>query len=73
MEWFKKQSKLVKFLLLLIPIVNWVTEVIVRWGSFSKKGGIVRLIIALVVTFIGVGYAWIDAVWVLLFDKLLLE
>ena len=73
MEWFKKQSKLVKFLLLLIPVVNWITEIVVRWGSFSKKGGIIRLIIALVVTFIGVGYAWIDAVWVLLFDKLLLE
>ena len=74
MKWFNKQSRLVQFLLLIIPIVNWVTELVVRWSTWSKKGGLVRLIICLIVTFGGgliLGY--IDLIWVLLFKKLFLQ
>ena len=28
--WFNKQSRLVQIILLLIPIVNWVVEILVR-------------------------------------------
>ena len=38
-KWFHKQNKLVQVLLLLIPFVNWITEVLVRWSAFLKKGG----------------------------------
>ena len=74
MKWFKKQSRLVQFLLLIIPFVNWVTELVVRWDTWLKKGGLLRLIICLIVTFGGgliLGY--IDLIWVLLFKKLFLQ
>ena len=74
MKWFKKQSRLVQFLLLIIPLVNWVTELVVRWDTWLKKGGLLRLIICLIVTFGGgliLGY--IDLIWVLLFKKLFLQ
>ena len=74
MTWFNKQSRLVQLILLLIPVVNWVVELVVRWSTFLQKGGLIRLIVCLVVTFGGgliLGY--IDLVWVLLFKKLCLQ
>lgn len=74
MTWFNKQSRLVQLLLLLIPFVNWVTELVVRWSTFAKKGGLLRLIVCLIVTFGGgIILGYIDLVWVLLFGKLCLQ
>ena len=74
MTWFNKQSRLVQLLLLLIPGVNWITEIVVRWSTFLKKGGLLRLIICILVTIpAGIAYAWVDFVWVLLFKKLCLQ
>ena len=73
MTWFNQQSKVVQVILLLIPFVNWIVEVIVRWSTFSKKGGLVRLIVCLVVTIGGTIIGWLDAIWVLLFNRLVLQ
>ncbi|HIU60727.1 MAG TPA: hypothetical protein IAB05_04995 [Candidatus Stercoripulliclostridium merdigallinarum] len=73
MTWFNKQSRLVQIILLLIPGVNWITEILVRWSTYLKKGGTVRLIISIIVTIFGLVFGWIDLVWVLLFKKLLLQ
>ena len=73
MTWFNKQSRLVQIILLLIPFVNWITELVVRWSTWMKKGGLVRLIVCLLVTFVGVGFAYLDLIWVLLFKKLFLQ
>ena len=74
MTWFNKQSRLVQLLLLIIPFVNWVTEVVVRWTTWSKKGGLIRLVMCLIATFgFGIILGWIDFVWVLLFKKLFLQ
>ncbi len=73
MTWFNRQSRLVQILLLLIPVVNWIVEIIVRWSTFLKKGGVVRLIICLVVTIGGLFVGWLDCIWVLLFKKLFLQ
>ena len=73
MTWFNKQSRLVQILLLLIPGVNWITEILVRWSTYLKKGGTVRLIISIIVTIFGLVFGWIDLVWVLLIKKLLLQ
>ena len=73
MTWFNKQSRLVQLLLLIIPVINWITEVVVRWSTWSKKGGLLRLVICIVVTFGGVFIGWLDFVWVLLFKKLFLQ
>ncbi len=74
MTWFNKQSRLVQLLLLLIPGVNWITEVVVRWSTFLQKGGLLRLIVSLVVT-LGGGFilGYLDLIWVLLFKKLCLQ
>ena len=73
MTWFNKQSKVMQVILLLIPVVNWVVEVIVRWSTFSKKGGLLRLIVCLVVTIGGTIIGWLDAIWVLIFNRLILQ
>ena len=73
MTWFNKQSRLVQIILLLIPGVNWVTEVLVRWSTFLKKGGLIRLIVSIVVTFGGFFVGWIDLIWILLYKRLCLQ
>ncbi len=72
--WFHKQNKLVQVLLLLIPFVNYITEILVRWSAFLKKGGVLRLIVCIIVTIpTGIIIGWLDAIWTLLFNKLVLE
>ncbi len=73
MTWFNKQSRLVQILLLLIPGVNWITEIVVRWSTWLKQGGILRLIISILTIPCGMIFGWIDLVWVLLFKKLFLQ
>ncbi len=73
MTWFNRQSRIVQLLLLLIPVVNWFVEIIVRWSTFLKKGGLIRLIVCILVTIFGIIFGWIDLIWVLLFKKLLLQ
>lgn len=68
--WFNKQSRLVQILLLLIPFVNWVTEICVRWSSWLKSKSIISLLVAILVTFFGVFWGWVDIVWCLLFNHL---
>ena len=72
-SWFHKQNKLVQVLLLIIPVINWIMEILVRWSSFLKRGGALRLIISLVVTVFGVFFGWIDAICTLITNKLLGE
>jgi len=71
-KWFEKQSKLVQIILLLIPVVNWIVEVGVRWSHALKKGSLLKYIIAIVVTFGGLFIGWLDMVWCLLFGHLIL-
>lgn len=72
--WFHKQNKLIQVLLLLIPFVNYITEILVRWSAFLKKGGAIRLIVCIIVTIpTGIIIGWLDAIWTLLFNKLLAE
>lgn len=73
MTWFNKQSRLVQVLLLLIPVVNEFVEIFVRWSTFFKKGGLVRLVISILTIPFGMIFGWIDLVWVLLFKKLFLQ
>ena len=51
---FENLPRLVQILLLLIPIVNWITEIIVRWSHASRKDSLFKYFIAIVVTFFGV-------------------
>ena len=71
MKTFNSFPRLVQILLLLFPVVNWVTELIVRWSAFGHKKSILRLIIALVVTIGGVFVGWLDMIWCLIFKHMI--
>ena len=72
--WFHKQNKLIQVILLLVPVVNYIVEILVRWSAFLKKGGLIRLIVCIIVTIpSGIIIGWLDAIWTLLFNKLLFE
>lgn len=71
--WFHKQNKLIQVILLLIPFVNWIVEILVRWSAFLKKGGALRLVVSLIVTLLGVVIGWLDAIWTLITNKLICE
>ena len=74
MTWFNKQSRLVQILLLLIPFVNWITEMVVRWSTWLKKGGTLRLIVCVLVTIpSGIVFGWLDLIWILLFKEFFLQ
>lgn len=70
-KWFEKQSRLVQILLLLIPFVNWIVEVGVRWSHALRKGSLIKYLIAIVVTFGGLFIGWLDMLWCLLFKHLI--
>ncbi len=69
--WFNKQSRLVQIILLLIPVVNWVIEILVRWSAFLKTKSVLTLVVAILVTFLGLAFGWLDLVWCLLFKHLI--
>ena len=71
-KWFNQQSLLVKLLLLLIPGVNYVVEVLLRWGQWSKKQSVIRLVLAIIATVpTGIALGFIDLIVVLLTGKVL--
>ena len=74
MTWFNKQSRLIQIILLLIPGINWITEIVVRWSTWLKRKGLLRLIICILVTIpSGIIIGWLDLLWVILFKKLFLQ
>ncbi len=73
-KWFHSLNKLIQVILLLIPGVNWIVEIIVRWSAVLRKGGLISIIVAIIVTIpSGIIIGWLDAIWTLLFNKLLFE
>lgn len=69
--WFNKQSRLIQILLLLIPVVNWITEILVRWSAAIKTKSLLTIIVAILVTFLGLAFGWVDLIWCLLFKHLI--
>ena len=73
MKWFNSQPRLIQIILLLIPVVNWIVELIVRWSTFVavKKHKVLHLVVAILVTAFGLIFGWVDLIWCLLFKHLL--
>lgn len=72
-KWFEKQSRLIQILLLVIPFVNYVVELLVRWDHFLQKKNLVSLVMAIIATCGGgllLGY--LDLIWCLLYKRLFL-
>jgi hypothetical protein len=72
MKWFNKQSRLVQIILLLIPFVNWITEIIVRVTAVAEKPTGKNILGLIFGIFIPVLAGWIDLIWVILFNHLCL-
>ncbi len=70
--WFNSQSRLIQIILLLIPVVNWVTEILVRWSSAIQTKKTLNIVAAILVTFFGLIIGWLDIVWCLLFKHMIL-
>ncbi len=73
MKWFNKQSRLVQILLLLIPVVNWITEIVVRVTAVIEKPkgtNILGLILA-IIPVTGTILGWVDLVCCLVVNHLL--
>lgn len=70
---FNKQSRLVQIIFLLIPGLNWITELLVRWSVALRTKSVLHIVIAVLVTIpAGIAFGWLDLVWVLLFNHLIL-
>lgn len=73
-KWFNKQSTLIKAILLLLPLVGWVCECLVRLSvALRTKSG---LHVVVFVLFLVVGWGWflglIDFIYLLVKGHLIL-
>ena len=68
---FEKLPRLLQILLLFIPVVNWVTEILVRWSHALNNKSLFKTVIAILVTVFGIVFGWIDVIWCLLFKHLI--
>ncbi len=73
-QWFNKQSLLIKVLLMIIPVVNWICELLIRGSVFLKKKSITSLLVLLLYVFVGWGEILeiIDIIWLVLKGHLIL-
>lgn len=71
-KWFNKQSRLVQLVLLLIPGVNWITELLVRVSRFlrTNDGKDLVVLILSVIPVTGVVLGYLDFFCVLLYKHL---
>ena len=71
-KWFEEQSLLIKVILLILPVVGWVVEVLVRLSAFLRKNSTVNLV-GLIIGIIG-NWIWsvIDLVVLLVTGRLFL-
>lgn len=70
-KWFYKQSFLVQLILLLIPGVNWIVELGVRWSAYFKNQSLLTLLFAVLTIPAGIIFGWLDLIWLLLFRHLI--
>jgi len=68
---FQRLPRLVQLLLLLIPFVNWITEIVVRISTLIEKPDLHNIIGIILVILLGLPLGWIDFIWVLLFKHLI--
>ena len=71
-KWFEEQSRLIKVILLILPIVGWVVEILVRLSAVLRNSSVLN-IVGLVIAIIG-NWIWsvIDLVVLIVTGKLFL-
>ena len=58
--WFEKQSLALKIILLILPVVGWVMEVLIRISVYVRKQNIMDLV--LLILYIVLGWTWIPLI-----------
>lgn len=73
-KWFNKQSTLIKAILLLLPVVGWICECLVRLSIALRTKETVHIVVFLLFVFVGWGWflGAIDFVYLLLNGHLIL-
>ena len=68
---FQKLSRLVQIILLLIPGVNWITEIVVRVSAVIENTTVRNVIGVILGVCVGFVFGWVDLIWILLFKHLI--
>ena len=73
-KWFNNQSTLLKVILLILPLVGWVVEVLLRLSVMLRTKSLVHIVVF--VLFLLVGWGWflgvIDLIYLVLKGHLIL-
>ncbi len=73
-KWFNSQSRLVQVILLIIPIVGWIVELLVRLSVALRTKSAIHLVVFIL--FVVVGWGWvlnlIDLIYLCLTGHLIL-
>jgi len=73
-KWFNKQSTLLKVILLILPVVGWIVECLVRLSVALRTKSVVHILVF--VLFLVVGWGWflgvIDLIYLILKGHLIL-
>ena len=56
-KWFSKQSRLVQFILLILPVVGWIIEILTRLSVMLRTKKVEHIILFII--FLIAGWAWI--------------
>lgn len=68
-KWFLKQSLIVKVLLLIIPVVGWFVEVVMRISALLNKSTTSNILGLILYLILGILLAFVDVVLVLVGAK----
>jgi hypothetical protein len=72
-KWFNSQSRLLQVILLIIPIIGWIVEALVRLSVALRTKSVLHIVIF--VLFLVIGWGWflcvIDLVYLILTGHLL--
>ncbi len=72
-KWFNEQTRLVQIILLIIPGLNYFIELLVRLSVALRKKDVISIVMFLIcIPGIGVILGYVDLVWVLLYNHLIL-
>ena len=59
-KWFNSQDRLLKVILLILPLIGWIVELLVRLSVMLRKKDVVSIVVF--VLFLVVGWSWIICV-----------
>ncbi len=71
---FFELPRLAQIILLILPVVGWIVELIIRWSAVVENFTVLNLVAALLYTFVGWGIVLqiVDIIWILCFKHLFL-